>query len=248
MSERPAPRNGARFHCPGPLASGARIVLPERVAHHVRVLRLAAGDSLVLFSGEGGEHEATLLRVDKREAVAEIGAWSGRDVESPLSLVLAQGISAAEKMDYTIQKCVELGVTRIEPLQTTKAVVRLDGERALRRLAHWRQIAVSACEQCGRNTIPEVAPVAQLRDWLATVAEPLRLLLSPRAETRVGDLPRSDGPILLLSGPEGGLAPEEERAALVAGFTPLRLGPRILRTETAALAALAALQSHFGDL
>jgi 16S rRNA (uracil1498-N3)-methyltransferase len=218
------------------------------VAHHIRVLRLAAGDSLVLFSGEGGEHEATLLRVDKREAVAAVGAWSGRDVESPLAVVLAQGISAAEKMDYTIQKSVELGVAGVQPLQTTKAVVRLDEARALRRLAHWRQIAVSACEQCGRNSIPEVAPVAQLRDWLSGCSEPLRLLLSPRAEMRVGDLPRSAGRIVLLAGPEGGLAPEEERAALVAGFKPVRLGPRILRTETAALAALAALQSHFGDL
>lgn len=249
MSLRPSARSGARFYCPQPLASGVQLALPERIAHHaVRVLRLKPGDAIVLFNGEGGEYDATLLRNDKRESVAEVGAWHDVERESPLRLTLAQGISAAEKMDYTVQKAVELGAAAIQPLETTKSIVRLDAERAQRRLVHWRQIVVSACEQCGRNHVPAVAPVADLRTWLGMQRDGIRVLLSPRSAQRIADLPRGAGSLILLAGPEGGLAEDEEAAARVAGFQAVCLGPRILRTETAALAAMAVLQSQWGDV
>ena len=247
MNTRPAVRNGARFYFSGALASGARVVLGMRIAHHLRVLRLQAGEPLVLFTGEGGEFDATLARIDKRDAIADIGAWHDVERESPLRLVLAQGISAAEKMDYTLQKAVELGVSAIQPLETANSVVRLDAERAQRRLVHWRQIVISACEQCSRNRVPEVAPLADLRAWLGTAKEGTRLLLSPRAQKRVVDLAPTLDLLVLLAGPEGGFTPQEEAAASAAGFTGLTLGPRILRTETAALAALAAIQAARGD-
>jgi len=169
--------------------------------------------------------------------------------ESPLAVTLVQAVSSGERMDYTIQKAVELGVAAVQPLLTERSIVRLDGERRARRVAHWQAVAVAACEQCGRNVVPPVLPVVPLPDWLAgqTVASGVRLLLSPAGRSRLADLERPAAPLHLLAGPEGGWSAGEEALAVDAGFVAVRLGPRVLRTETAALAALAAMQVLWGD-
>lgn len=239
-----------RFHCPMPLAEGRLLELPPRAAHHAsRVLRLAEGDPLVLFSGAGGEHAAQVVECGRGAVTVRVGAFFPGDRESPLALTLAQALLPAEKMDLVIQKAVELGASRIQALATERAVARLAAERAEKRLAHWRGVAEAACEQCGRNRVPEVAPVAALPDWLATQAGrgDARFVLAPAAGTGLRKLARPAGAVTLLVGPEGGLAPGELAAAEAAGFRRLTLGPRVLRTETAGMAALAALQALWGD-
>ena len=239
-----------RIYQPGPLASGQVIELDGQAAVHLtRVLRLRAGDVLCLFNGEGGEFAARLLAVGRRTASIEVGEFSPREVESTLQLVLAQGVSRGERMDYTVQKAVELGVARIEPLETVRTTVNLAGERRAKRLAHWQGVANAACEQSGRNRVPAVAPVQGFTDWLAEAAAApgLKLVLHHRAEQSLQDLPPPDGPVTLLIGPEGGLSEGEIEAALASGFRPLRLGPRVLRTETAAVAAMSVLQWLWGD-
>ena len=226
--------------------------LPSRQAHHVaRVLRLAPGDALTLFNGDGAEYDAVVARFAGDAVTVKVGDARNCARESPLEIVLGQALSSGERMDYTVQKAVELGVAAIHPLAAARSVVRLDGERAQKRVAHWQAVAVSACEQSGRNRVPPVAPVTELAAWLARPAaageSALRLLLSPTGATRLRDLPRPAASIVLLAGPEGGFTPEEEAAARHCGFTPVRLGPRVLRTETAAVAALAALQALWGD-
>lgn len=240
-----------------------RIYFPDRIddhgrcevragqAHHMsRVLRVQAGDAVTLFDGRGGEYPAVVEAVTKTGVTVKVAARRAVDRESPLPLCLAQGISSGERMDYTVQKAVELGVVRIQPLATGRSVVHLDRERAAKRAAHWQAIAVAACCQCGRNAIPDVAPVMPLAAWLATpeAQTGLRLLLSPHATQGLRDIARPAGGAWLLAGPEGGLAPAEQRDAERAGFTAVRLGPRVLRTETAAVAALAAMQALWGDL
>lgn len=238
-----------RFHCPQRLGPGQSLDLPPDAAHHAaRVLRLETGNAIVLFNGEGGEYRATITQIGKNGVTAKTGAYHDRESESPLHVSLAQAISTGEKMDFTLQKAVELGVAHIQPLAGARSVVRLSGERAEKRVRHWRQVAVAACEQCGRNRVPAVAPILDLDDWLAGLAAgELRLILSPDAPLGLPELPPPSGPITLLVGPEGGLAPGEILAAQSRGFTPVRLGPRVLRTETAALAALAAMQALWGD-
>ena len=236
-----------RFHCPG-LVPGAEMDLPEAAAHHaVRVLRLAAGDSLVLFDGEGGEVHAQISAADKRGVTVRAGERQPIERESSLVVTLVQSLQAADKMDYTVQKAVELGVTRIIPVESRRSVVRLDGARADKRVQHWRQVAVSACEQCGRNRVPEIAAVQPLAQWLGLQRNPAtRLLLSPAAEHSLATLPRPDA-VELLIGPEGGLDDSEVQAAALGGYHGVRLGPRVLRTETAGLAAVAAMQALWGD-
>ena len=238
-----------RFYCPPPLASGGRVNLPPDAAHHaIRVLRMKEGDALALFDGAGNEFMAKVLRADKQSLTAVIEAPHANDRESPLQIVLAQGISSGDRMDYTLQKAVELGVREILPIAMERSVVKLSGERAVKRNAHWQSVVVSACEQCGRSVVPEVHAVSGFADWLATESEPAcRIVLAPEAEQRLADLPRPQGRIVLLAGPEGGLTESELASAQLRGFTPVRLGPRILRTETAALAAIAAMQAHWGD-
>jgi 16S rRNA (uracil1498-N3)-methyltransferase len=240
-----------RFQVDGLLAAGAEIDLPERAARHVAVLRLRAGDVVVLFSGRGGEHAARLTLVSRSGVRAKVGAFQDVGRESPLAITLAQCISAGDRMDLTLQKATELGVQKIVPLISERAVVRLKEERAERRLQHWRAVVAAACEQCGRNSIPEVSAPTELHAWLAApetrAAEAARLVLAPEAASGLGVIPRSDSTLLLI-GPEGGLADHELVAAKTAGFTPIRLGPRILRTETAPLAAITALQVLWGDL
>ncbi|MBM3391592.1 MAG: 16S rRNA (uracil(1498)-N(3))-methyltransferase [Betaproteobacteria bacterium] len=239
-----------RFFCPIPLAAHALVDLPEAAAHHaLRVLRLAAGDAVTLFNGAGGEHPGEIVETGRGVRV-RLGARLDVERESPLRLTLAQALPAGDKMDFVVQKAVELGVARIQPVAAARSVVRLSGERAARRVAHWRQVAVSACEQCGRNRVPEIAPILDLRHWLGQSAhenESIRLLLDPAAPRRLRD-GAGQGVYLLLIGPEGGLTDEETAAARAAGFAGVSLGPRILRTETAGPAALAALGALCGEL
>ncbi len=239
----------ARFYCPLPLAAGATIELPQGAAHHaLRVLRLKPGDTITLFNGEGGEYAATLERADARAAVARIGAWRDVERESPLYITVVQGLASGERMDFALQKSVELGAAAVQPVATARSVTRLDAARADKRLAHWQQVAVSACEQCGRNRVPEVLPLQDLHDWLrAPTQASLRLLFAPDAEQAIGELDRPEGAIELLVGAEGGLTTDEAAAALRAQFRAVRMGPRVLRTETAALAALSALNALWGD-
>jgi len=240
----------ARFFVDPPLETGARIALPEHAAHHAaRVLRLRDGDSIVLFDGRGGEYAASIAGLDRDAVHVTVGAWQDVERESPLAIALAQGISGAERMDLTVQKAVELGVATIQPLSTEKSVVRLDARRTTSRLAHWRRIVISACEQCGRNRLPEIhAPISVAELCETTRDVPARWLLAPEAQTRLRDAAQGLGESLAMAvGPEAGFSEAETRSLLDAGFAPVRLGPRILRTETAALAAIAALNAMAGD-
>ena len=241
-----------RFYCPVPLAADSTIDLPENAARHAcRVLRLRVGDELTLFDGSGGEYAARIGEVARERVSVEVLQWRDVECEAPIRLTLVQALQAGEKMDMTMQKAVELGVSRIVPVASRRSVVRLDGERALRRLEHWRGVVTSACEQCGRNQVPEVVPLVGLDRWLGQPAGDgaLRLMLAPGAAQTLNDMapPLPGGDIELLIGAEGGLAPEEVAMAGAVGYRAIRLGPRILRTETAGLAALAAIECLWGD-
>lgn len=240
--------NAPRFYCQEALAPAAVLELPAPVARHaVRVLRLGIGAALFVFDGQGGQYPARLLRIEKDRAWVELGAWQEIECESPLDITLVQALQAGEKMDFTVQKAVELGVTTIVPVESRRSVLKLAGERAAKRVAHWQGVAVAACEQCGRNRVPRVTPLQRLAHWLAQPAsDTLRLVLAPQATLSLHALPRQRK-IELLIGAEGGLDPQEMRAAQQAGFQAVCLGPRVLRTETAGLAALAALQTLWGD-
>ena len=243
-------KSSTRLYVPTPLQPDTTCTLPAAQAHHAaRVLRLAAGDAVTLFNGDGAEYAGTLSRASRGHVTVEVTSRVEVDREPPLAVTLGQAISGGERMDYTLQKAVELGVSAIQPLSSVRSVVKLDAARAERRLAHWLTVVQGACEQSGRNRVPPVAPIAGLREWLGrgTAGHALAVLLSPRAETRLRDVPRPAGAVVLLAGPEGGYAPEEEEMAGRAGYTPVRLGPRVLRTETAAVAALAAMQTLWGD-
>jgi 16S rRNA (uracil1498-N3)-methyltransferase len=241
-----------RFYVDSVFTPGDVVALPDEVARHIQVLRLAAGDPLTLFNGRGGQHEAKLVEVGRRNALAQIVAFTPVEAEPPYRITLAQGIAGGDKMDWLIEKAVELGVAIIAPLIATRGVVRLSAERAARRHGHWQGIVRAACEQCGRNRVPEVEPACDLSKWLAALPPPggstLRLMLSPRATKPFASLPQTppNQDVILLIGPEGGLSPEEEDAAVAHGFMPLSLGPRVLRTETAGMAVLAALAARWG--
>lgn len=238
-----------RIHLSLPLTVGATVPLDGAAFNHaVRVLRLKPGAPLLLFNGAGGAFAATLADIGKREALARVTEALPGEVESPLRVILAQGVSRGEKMDYTLQKAVELGVAVIQPLFTERGGVTLSGERLDRKMQHWRGIAIGACEQCGRNRLPEVREPLTLTAWLGQPTAPgLRLLLDPLAQQGLRGLEPPTGMVTLLIGSEGGLSPAEIAQAMTAGFTGVRLGPRILRTETAGMAALAAMQALWGD-
>ena len=243
--------NLPRFFCPGPLAAGAVVMLPESAARHAaRALRLGPGDGVTLFDGGGAEYAGRIVSVRKETVEAELLAPREVSAESPLRVTLAQALQAADKMDLTVQKAVELGVAAVQPLASRRSVVRLDGERAVRRVEHWRGVAVSACEQCGRNIVPAVDDIQPLERWLGSLGPvapgELRLMLAPAAAGTLTALP-APSHVILLIGAEGGLDPQEQAAAAAAGFVGVRLGPRVLRTETAGLAALAAMQILWGD-
>jgi 16S rRNA (uracil1498-N3)-methyltransferase len=230
---------------------GGDVVLPAAQARHiVQVLRMKAGAPLTLFNGDGAEYAAVIARADKGLVSALIEGVRAVERESPLEVTLCQGVSRGERMDYTVQKAVELGVARIEPVTTSRGVVRLDAARARQKSDHWQAVAIGACEQCGRNRVPPVAPVVRLEDWLVCHRggdAGTGILLDPDSGRGLAELPRPSGGVILLAGPEGGLADDERHDALRCGFVPVRLGPRVLRTETAALAALAAMQTLWGD-
>ena len=238
-----------RFYVPQQIASNTPLLLPDNAAHHAaHALRLRVGDAVVLFNGQGGEYAAAITAIGKREVTVAVGAHDPVERESPLDITLVQAVSSGDRMDLTIQKAVELGVRRIVPVESERCVVRLKGERAEKRMAHWRQVVISACEQCGRNRVPELHGLASLEVWLAAErSDAQRWVLLPGAETPLRELPRPGGPIEVLVGPEGGFTAAEAAAAQRAGYRPLRLGPRVLRTETAAPALLAALQALWGD-
>lgn len=242
----PAPR----IYLPASLAPDGEVELDARAAGHaVRVLRLRAGDDVVLFNGDGNDYAAKLIDVRRERVLCRIDTVRVRATESPLTIELAQGISRGERMDYTIQKAVELGVQRIVPLATERSQVKLSGEREEKRLSHWRGIILHACEQSGRSRIPELLPVQKLDQWLAARTHGGHaLLLDPEGDVSVSGLAGPVEAVSLLVGPEGGLSMAERALAAGAGFLRLQLGPRVLRTETAAVAALAALQGIWGDL
>jgi 16S rRNA (uracil1498-N3)-methyltransferase len=224
----------------------AKVALEDDAAHHAaRVLRLREGDAVVLFDGRGGEFEARLSMPGRGAVLAELGERRDIERESPLAVTLLQAVSSSDKMDLTIQKAVELGVAAIQPVLAEKSVVRLSGERAAKKVAHWRRIVISACEQCGRNRIPELREPLELARYRPDAAH-CKILLSPAGTARIGSMAKS--PLTLAAGPEGGFSGPEEERLVAAGFTRVGLGPRILRTETAALAALAALNALAGDL
>jgi 16S rRNA (uracil1498-N3)-methyltransferase len=235
-----------RVFVDGPLLADARVTLPEAAARHVgQVLRMRVGEALTLFDGGGGEYAAVIEAVERREVAVRLGRFDAVDRESPLVLTLAQCISKGDRMDYTIQKAVELGVTEIVPVLSARSVVKLDAERWDKKLEHWRGVVVSACEQSGRTRVPNVAPVQTLSRWMPA-ATGLRLMLAPGGEKSLKSL--QPEPATLLVGPEGGLADDEIAQARRVGFVPLGLGPRVLRTETAGVALIAALQAAWGDL
>ena len=238
-----------RFYCPAPLQPDALLSLPAQAARHVQVLRLQPGQALTLFNGEGGEFEATVTQMGRSEVTVRVGQPQPLDRAAQRAVTLALGMPANERMDWLVEKATELGVTALQPLMSDRSVLRLSGERAEKKVAHWHSVAVAASEQCGGNRLPQLLPVSTLAAWLAKQpAAPAgtRLLLSLRPHSlrlREAVAPLApDLPITLLSGPEGGLSPAEEEAALASGFVAVSLGQRTLRAETAALAALAALQ------
>lgn len=231
-----------------PLAPGGEIVLPTAAASHVsRVLRLAIGDALILFDGRGGEHTARVEDLSSGLVRVRLRRYEALEREAPFDLTLAQGISRGERMDWVVQKATELGVRAIAPILTERSVVRLDAQKAAARQRHWRAVAIAACEQCGRNRIPEIETPMALAEWLARPRSGACLLLGVDAATPLASAPRRSSATLLV-GAEGGLTPQERLRAEVAGFHAYRLGPRVLRTETAAIVALSVLQSAHGDL
>ena len=240
-----------RVHVDSPLAAGSEVVLPDSAAAHLsRVLRLTVGDECVLFNGDGNDYAAHITAIGKREMRVAVAASREVDNESPLAITLLQGVARGEKMDLILQKATELGVTAIAPLWSQRSEVRLDEARTEKRLAHWRGVVTSACEQCGRARVPKVAaPVSLAAAMGALPGGGLRLILDPEGELALGTLTIGDGASVVLAvGPEGGWSPADREQLRAAGFQGLKLGPRILRTETAGLAAISALQSRLGDL
>jgi 16S rRNA (uracil1498-N3)-methyltransferase len=232
-----------RFHCPVPLSPGDVIDLPASAARHVQVLRLQPGAVLSLFNGEGGEFDAVVEHMGRSDVRVRVVAHVAVEREASRAIHLVVGMPANERMDWLVEKAAELGASSIQPVLAERSVLRLKGERADKKRAHWQGIAVAACEQCGRNRVPPVHEVMGLTEWLAAApAGTLRLMLSLRAGAQaLVSSAEGRGPVTLLSGPEGGLSPAEEAAALAQGFVPVSLGHRVLRAETAPLAVLAAL-------
>ncbi len=259
-----------RFFLPYP-ALAKTITIDGPVARHmIQVLRLTAGSPVILFNGEGGEYHAIINTISKKEVTVEVTEFTSKDVESRLKVTLLQAVSRGERMDYTLQKATELGVTDIKPINTERAVVNLKGDRALKRVSHWQKVVNGACEQCGRNIVPQVQQIENFKDCVLNLANgayladgsisadgsfpvnTIKLLLYPEAQQSISSCVKSLSAenllIILLIGPEGGISQEELDLAIQAGFKMVHLGPRVLRTETAAVVALSILQSILGDL
>ena len=239
-----------RIYTDQPLRVGIEVLLPEQAGEHVaRVLRMERGHPLILFNGDGREYDATLAQLAKRAVTAEIEQVREVDRESTLPITLAQGVARGEKMDWILQKATELGVARIVPLVTERTEVKLDEERAERRVAHWRSVVAGACEQSGRTLLPEIQTPLRLDRWLGDLGDDpaLRLALLPEGDASLRQFPHADDGVLVCVGPEGGFSDNDVAQLRQAQFHGLRLGPRILRTETAGIAAIAALQAMLGD-
>jgi 16S rRNA (uracil1498-N3)-methyltransferase len=236
-----------RFYVDSPLRAGSTVPLPEDSAHHaVHVLRVRTGDEVTLFNGRGGEFAGRIASFERLRVLCDLLEHRDVEREPPLRLALVQGVSSGERMDFTVRKAVELGVAEIHPVLAASSVARPKGERAAARHAHWQKIAVSACEQCGRNRIPAVRPLVDAAQWRG--GEGAKILLSPSAELRFSQACKAgNAEFTIAAGPEAGFNAEEEAAFLDAGFVPARIGPRVLRTETAGLAAFAALNALLGD-
>lgn len=239
-----------RFYCPPPLPSSGTFDLPPDAAHHAaRVLRLCEGDPVRIFDGLGNERHGVIAELGGKHVVINGITAIDSDRESPLKVLLAQALASSEKMDWVIQKATELGVAEIQPVDTERSVARLSDERATKRLDHWQQVAISACEQCGRNVLPKIHAPLDIMVWLQqtkTIPDAKYILL-PEGAASLHDQTKPQGKAMLLIGAEGGFSQAESIAALHCGFTPVRLGARVMRTETAAIAGLAVLQTLWGD-
>ena len=239
-----------RFYCPTPLSTGTELVLPASTAHHLQVLRLGTGDEMTLFDGTGGTFAARVSQVEKKRITVEIGAFATDEAELPYSVTLAQGLPEASKMDWIIEKAVELGVKTIQPLSAQRCVVRLSADRAEKKHAHWQGIIIAASEQCGRNRLAQLEMPTDFGTWVRQPRNLALLLLCPRAKTSLSDWARASPPqdVVLGIGPEGGFTPAEEEMAFACGAQPIGMGRRVLRTETAGLAAVAALNGIWGAM
>jgi len=230
------------------LQEGSRLVLAEEAGHHVsRVLRLRSGQPLIMFDGRGGEYDAEISRIDKGSVEVQINQYHCVDNESPLNITLIQGISRGQKMDFILQKAVELGADRIVPVMTEHGNVRLDEHRQQKKIEHWRKVIIGACEQCCRNKIPELVAPLSFDEWLAIDCYATKLVLHPEAGVSLSRLSKPKGEVALLVGPEGGFSDNEIKKACDANYQITNIGPRVLRTETAALAAISACQALWGD-
>lgn len=237
----------SRLYVPADLSEGRQIILDEDSAHYVRtVLRLKKDLQIILFNGNGGDYLCTLVEVSRKQVLIDVQQWLDRTVESPLTVTFGLGISRGDRMDLAVQKAVELGVNVMTPLLTERCVVQFKGEKKQQRLQHWQKIVQHAAEQSGRTLLPELAEIEHLSEWVDK-QNGLKVFLDPYAEASLADLKPEDMKVTLLSGPEGGFSDQEREFAKAAGFIPVRLGSRILRTETASLAALSAVQILWGD-
>jgi 16S rRNA (uracil1498-N3)-methyltransferase len=235
-----------RFYLDAPLRAGSVTSLSEDAAHHaIHVLRLREGEEVTLFNGRGGEYAARIASIQRLKIAIDVLQHRPVERESPLQVTLVQGVSAGEKMDSTVRKAVELGVAEVQPVLATRSVARPKGERADSRRAHWQKVVIAACEQCGRNRIPQIHPLTSVEDYRA--GEGAKLLLSPQAKLKFSEAVKDGTAFIVAAGPEAGFTAQEEAAFADAGFVPVSLGPRVLRTETAAVAALAALSALRGD-
>jgi 16S rRNA (uracil1498-N3)-methyltransferase len=237
----------SRLYVAAPLNAGSRIELDDDAAHYVRsVLRLKQDQTIVLFNGQGGEYLSRFSEVSRKTVRVQIEQFVDRDVESPLSVTLGMGISRGDRMDWAVQKAVELGVTQLTPLVTERCVIKFNDDKKQQRWQHWQHIVQHACEQSARTRLPALGEIADISDWVQE-QQGLRVFLDPFAQQSLADLQPSDTHVTLLSGPEGGFSEQERQIAKAAGFIPVRMGARILRTETAVLSALAAVQTLWGD-
>lgn len=239
-----------RFYCPPPLPPDGSFELPPEAAHHAsRVLRLRKGDAVQIFDGNGNECHGMIAELSGKRVVVDDIRAVRINRESPLHITLAQALSSSEKMDWVIQKATELGATEIQPLSTERSVARLSSERAEKRVEHWQQVAIAACEQCGRNALPIIHAPLDIMAWLQqSRPEPdTKFILMPQSAASLSSQAKPAGKIILLIGAEGGFTQTESESALLCGFIPIRMGARVLRTETAAIAGLSALQTLWGD-
>jgi 16S rRNA (uracil1498-N3)-methyltransferase len=236
-----------RFYIDAPLRAGSACTLSEDAAHHaIHVLRLRAGEEITVFNGRGGEFAARIVSIQRLKIAVDLLHHREIERESPLRVTLVQGVSAGDKMDSTLRKAVELGVAEVQPVLAARSVARPKGERAEGRRAHWQKVVIASCEQCGRNRIPEVHALIGLSNYRPS-GTAMRILLSPLAQQPLSELSLRGSEFVVAAGPEAGFTSEEEAALVSSGFAPALLGPRVLRTETAAVAALAALSALWGD-